>query len=603
MSISFSGLGSGIDTASLVSQLMQAERIPETKITAAQQKAKQQVTAWTDLRTKMTSLLTAAQAVQTPAKALASSAASSDSDTVKATVTGTATPASYSLTVNRLAVAEQQIRTGLGPASMTVGAGRSYVTAGPSTAALDLTHAVAGVHTVQVTRSSSAPTAYGQPALSLGATDLTVSLDGAGPVTLALRGTYAADTDLVSDLNQQLTAAGLPATASLVGGRLALTGASEGSASTLTLGGGAATALGLPTTTLAGSSAEVLVDGAYEKVEPQPAGQAGRTQDLGTSGVALSVGTSLRAGSTTRASVVETTATSTLADLQTMLNATGSPVSAALVGQGATNSLVLSATSTGVEGALDVTAGVSVLSGRTTTTPASDAEVVVNGVTVTRSSNSLTDLAPGLTLDLLHKPSDGLARTVTVSRDSGGTADKVKALVDGLNTILSAVATATKYDVSSGTGGPLVGDTTARSLSTSLFSLASVAPASGQWRAMSQLGVTSTRDGRFSLDTAKLSSALAKDPDGVATVLSGFADSVATYAKGASQSGGLLANRHDGAQADVDARQKQYDAMEVRLTRTEARYKAQYSALETAMAGLKSQQSAMTAALSGLTAT
>lgn len=601
MSISFSGLGSGIDTASLVSQLMQAERIPETKITAAQQKAKQQVTAWTDLRTKMTSLLTAAQAVQTPTKALASSAASSDTDTVKATVTGTATPASYSVTVDRLAVAQQQIRTGLGPASMTVGAGRSYVTAGPAAAALDLTHAVAGVHTVQVTRSSSAPTAYGQPAHDLAATDLTVSLDGASPVTLALRGTYTADTDLVADLNDQLTAAGVPATASLVGGRLALAAASEGSTSTLTLGGGAATALGLPTATLTGSAAEVLVDGAYKKVEPRPAGEAATALDLGASGVALTVGTGLRAGSTTRVNVVETTATSTLADLQSMLNATGSPVSAALVGQGATNSLVLSAASTGLEGALAVTAGVSVLSGGTTTTEAKDAEVVVNGVPVTRSSNSLTDLVPGLTLDLLHKPTDGLARTVTVNRDSGGTSDKAKALVDGLNSILGAVATATKYDLSSGTGGPLVGDTTARSLSTSLFSLASVAPASGQWRALSQLGITSTRDGRFSLDSATLSSALAKDPDGVARVLAGFADSVATYAKGASQTGGLLANRRDGAQADVDARQKQHDDMEVRLTRTEARYKAQYSALETAMAGLKSQQSAMSAALSGIT--
>jgi flagellar hook-associated protein 2 len=225
--------------------------------------------------------------------------------------------------------------------------------------------------------------------------------------------------------------------------------------------------------------------------------------------------------------------------------------------------------------------------------------VLVNGVQATRSSNSLSDLVPGLTLDLLGKPADGLPRTITVARDSTGTASKVQALVDGLNAVLTSVASNTAYNVKSGSGGPLVGDGTARSLSTSLFSLASAGGAAGGMP-LSALGISTTRDGRFTFSSDTLSKALASSPDAVATALSGFGNAVATYAKSTSDLGGLLANRRDGAQADADARQKQYDDMEVRMAQIETRYKAQYSALETAMASLKSQQSTMTAALSGL---
>ena len=90
MAFSIGGLGSGIDTAALVQSLMQAERIPQTKITARQQVAQKQVASWTDLRTKMQAVQTAAEALRTPAKALGSVATSSDATALKATASDTA---------------------------------------------------------------------------------------------------------------------------------------------------------------------------------------------------------------------------------------------------------------------------------------------------------------------------------------------------------------------------------------------------------------------------------------------------------------------------------------------------------------------------------
>ncbi len=602
MGFSISGLGSGIDTAGLVSQLMQAERAPQAKVTARQQAAQKQVTAWNDLRSRMQAVQTAAEAVRATGSALGSVATSSDATALRGTATSSASPGTFLVKVKALATAEQQTRTGLGPASMTVGAGRSYLAAGDLVSALDLTTADAGVHTVDVTRASSAPTAFGSPLLTGLPADLTVALDGGQPVSLTLQNDHADADALVQDVQDQLTARGLTVRASLVGGRLQISAASEGEDVQLQLGGAAATALGLPTTLLKGQDALVVVDGVSQTVSPVAAGGAVAREQLGDSGITLRVGERLRVGAT-RANVVVTSASSTLADLQTMLNATGSPVSAAVVAQGAGTTLVLSSTATGSAGAVSVTgAGTPVLTGLVRTPP-TEAEVVLNGVTVTRSSNTLADIVPGLTLDLLHTPADGLERTVTVARDSGGTTDRAKALVDALNSLLTTVSTSTKYDVKGGGGGPLVGDGTARSLASSLFSTATTVPPSGTTAGLSQLGIETTREGRFVLKTDVLTKALASDPDGAAAVLGGFATSVADFAKGAGATGGLLTNRRDGAQSDADARRAQFDAMELRLGATEKRYKAQYAKLETAMASLTSQGGALKAALGGLTST
>ncbi|MCU1692933.1 MAG: flagellar hook-associated 2 domain protein [Frankiales bacterium] len=595
MGFSIAGLGSGIDTASLVTQLMQAERVPQTKITARQQAAQKQVASWNDLRTKMQALQTAAAALSTPAKALGSTTSTSDADVVTAVARPEATPGSYGVTVDQLAVAQQQKRSGLGPLSMTVGAGRTSVVAGPAWAALDLDDAEPGAHTVQVTRASSAATLYGTPALAL-PPDLTLSVDGGPPVALTLRSTHTDDADLLADLNSRL---GPAATASIVGGRLRISAASEGSTHSLQLGGAAATALGLPPETARGEAALLLVDGTSQTVEPQEAGAGTRLQTLGETGMLLTVGAGLALG-TTRGTVAVTDADSTLADLQAMLNDTGSPVAAAVVAEDAGSTLVLSSTATGTDGALHIRSETPVLRGLTETQAAKNAVVTVAGLTVTRSSNTLTDVVPGVTLDLLHKPTDGLSRTVTVARDSSGTVDRVKALVDALNTLVGKVATETKYDVKSKTGGPLVGDSTARALASTLFSKASSVVGTAGFRSLSALGIQTTRDGRFEVKTDVLTKALATDPDAAAKVLAEFSTSVEQYAKTSSETGGLMTSRRDGAQADVDARQKQFDAMEVRLAATERRYKAQYSALETAMASLNSQTSAMSAALSGM---
>lgn len=110
MAISVSGLGSGIDTAGLVSQLMQAERLSGKGLTTAKNSAQSIVTALTTLNGQMKSLGDAAKAL-VPDKLTGASAftgvtaVSSNKDVATATTTDKAAAGSLTFTVKSIAQA------------------------------------------------------------------------------------------------------------------------------------------------------------------------------------------------------------------------------------------------------------------------------------------------------------------------------------------------------------------------------------------------------------------------------------------------------------------------------------------------------------------
>lgn len=111
MAISVSGLGSGIDTKSLVSQLMQAERMAGNGLTTSKNTAQSLVTTLTALNGQMKSLGDAAKAL-TPDVLLggssaftAVSASSSNKDIATATTTDSAKAGSLTFTVKSIAQA------------------------------------------------------------------------------------------------------------------------------------------------------------------------------------------------------------------------------------------------------------------------------------------------------------------------------------------------------------------------------------------------------------------------------------------------------------------------------------------------------------------
>lgn len=128
--MSIGGLSSGLDTQSIVSQLMQIERIPLTRYQSQQNSLKKVDTAWGTITTKLSGLRTALDAIaKRTAFAAHVSTTSSDSTVVTATKTGAPSTGAVTFTVDRLATTHQ-VAAGQalsGPDAL-VGAGNFTVT-------------------------------------------------------------------------------------------------------------------------------------------------------------------------------------------------------------------------------------------------------------------------------------------------------------------------------------------------------------------------------------------------------------------------------------------------------------------------------------------
>ena len=174
--------------------------------------------------------------------------------------------------------------------------------------------------------------------------------------------------------------------------------------------------------------------------------------------------------------------------------------------------LVLRGTETGTANAFTV-GGDGWADPFTVTSAAADAVLDVGGVTVTRSSNTITDLIDHTTITLKAETTTPV--TINVDRDVNGIASKVKALVDALNGALGEVRLRTAYDAENDRRSSLTGDATARALAQRLTS-AMIGPVAGNALGTVGLaGVELTRDGTFAFDETKFKAAYAADPAAV----------------------------------------------------------------------------------------
>jgi flagellar hook-associated protein 2 len=116
--IQMSGLVSGLDTASIIDQLMAVEKLPRTKITLHQDSTTKRQSLLQDISTKLTSLKFANDDLKS-FLSWGDTQTAESADTSKFTVTRTAgaAPGGYDVAVNQLASAERQTYTFVSPTS------------------------------------------------------------------------------------------------------------------------------------------------------------------------------------------------------------------------------------------------------------------------------------------------------------------------------------------------------------------------------------------------------------------------------------------------------------------------------------------------------
>jgi flagellar hook-associated protein 2 len=147
---------------------------------------------------------------------------------------------------------------------------------------------------------------------------------------------------------------------------------------------------------------------------------------------------------------------------------------------------------------------------------AQDALLRVDGIDARRSSNSFSDLIPGVQFDL-KRAAPGTVVTLGVTRPTAAIEQGMRDFVDAYNELAGLIARATAAGVGGKEGGPLRGDVGVREMQRQLSQLTSTVLASDGTgpRTLAEIGVRTNRDGTLSLDAVQLKARLAEDPDGV----------------------------------------------------------------------------------------
>jgi flagellar hook-associated protein 2 len=111
-SISFGGLGNGLDFGQVVDQLVKVQRIPIEQLSQKKTTAQSKLTDYALLGGKLLALQSAADALRLPTAFDRSSTTVSDETALTASASSTATPGSYLLRVTQLAQSHQIINKG-----------------------------------------------------------------------------------------------------------------------------------------------------------------------------------------------------------------------------------------------------------------------------------------------------------------------------------------------------------------------------------------------------------------------------------------------------------------------------------------------------------
>ncbi len=151
-------------------------------------------------------------------------------------------------------------------------------------------------------------------------------------------------------------------------------------------------------------------------------------------------------------------------------------------------------------------------------TAGADAQIKIDGQTLTRGTNSITDAISGVTLNLLNAE-PGTTVNLTIARDTASIETKINAYVTAYNSVQSYItantANATASTLSSSSAqptaaGPLANDMSITSMGYSITGalIQSVTGLTGSYTAASQAGLIADSNGILTLDKTTFETAL-----------------------------------------------------------------------------------------------
>jgi len=260
----------------------------------------------------------------------------------------------------------------------------------------------------------------------------------------------------------------------------------------------------------------------------------------------------------------------------------------------------------------------------TETRTAQQAKAIVDGIEVVSDSNTLKGVISGVTLHLSDvseitsadgDPVEYATTLMTVEPDTDTLKEKINTFVSSYNEVMDWIsagyaefgaAAPTAAEIEDGAedilSDVLRGDSTVNGVKRQLQNLLSTSvDTSGSMKVLSQLGISTQRDGSISLNESKLDDALESDFDGVVSLLVGEDDvsgvmksfnSTLLQLTGAGS--GIYAEKEDRYDLAIKRLDSSIERMEPLIDKKEATLRARFSAMEQIVSGMNAQSSFLT---------
>ena len=286
--------------------------------------------------------------------------------------------------------------------------------------------------------------------------------------------------------------------------------------------------------------------------------------------------------------------TATPAGIVSALNAANLGITARLtdVGTSGTSYKIQLTGESGTNKAFSITPSVTSL--LTTATPsgqtAANADITVDGLQFSRATNSITDIIPGVTLELNAATSG--AANMSVNQDTSAAKTKITDFVASYNTVKATLDEITDFELE----GPFAGDSLYRKIGSDLKSIMiNVSSAQGTaLTRLSDLGISINKTGDFDVDDTKLDSALVDNFDDVMTIFSagttnqteigtanrGVAGDISKMITDLSSSTGYITTQSNTLNENVAGYEVDLEELEARMEKIEERYTKQFLSMQ-----------------------
>jgi flagellar hook-associated protein 2 len=247
---------------------------------------------------------------------------------------------------------------------------------------------------------------------------------------------------------------------------------------------------------------------------------------------------------------------------------------------------------------------------------AADAVLEINGLEITRSTNTINDVIDGVTFELYDTNTNSPA-TLSLLQNTSTIKESIQNLVaayndfnDTMTILLDRQSEVEQF------GGALAGDSLAASIRTKIRALItadSTTPGT-DIEAARDVGISFDRDGKMTVDETTLDAALLSSLSDVVTMFSADTNNKSLYSSADAGLGGdavreidemlrysgLLTEQTDNITSKIDTYKVDLEKLEIRMQKLLTLYTQQFSVMESVVGNTNSMRTSLTSSFEGM---